>query len=144
MSRDWTPRELYAVDEYLNNRLRNGAITWNIGGEDVRLDNHIAKDRYPELSFLLNGFASLYKSIADNENAKSFLDAVEGVLVKLEAGMGKGDNASEEIPEGFEAVREWFQGEPSFYYSERNNEMFTAWLNEQMGITEPDIDGDER
>lgn len=65
--------------------------------------------------------------------------------MKLEAGvMVRGNNAEEEIPEGFEAVREWFQGEPGFYYSDRNNEIFTAWLNEQMGITEPDIDGDER
>lgn len=136
---DWTPQQYYTVDKALDNRLRNSIITMDVDGEAIRVDNHIAKDRYPELSFLFDPFDDFYEGIADNEEAKSFLDRVEGTIKYLEA-EASGDAQPAEIPEGFEVVREWFHGCPGFYYSYRNNEILMEWLNQSLGITEPDMD----
>lgn len=98
----------------------------------MRLDNHAAKERYPELSFLFNEFDLLYKSYDNDEKALAVLDDVESCLVKAEEDFMKGvydsDNEMQRV------VKEWFNGrlDENFYYAEYNNELFQTFIEEQI------------
>ena len=124
MSRDWSPKELYEVDKARNKDLRHSVITWSVNGENVRIDNYLAKDRYPELSFLLDKFDRVYQQAQASEEALHFLDKVENALVQCEQG--------QHIEPAFDVVSKWFNGEFAFGRSDLNNEPMIGWMNDTV------------
>ena len=138
MSRDWTPRETYLMDKYFqqtkNISLRGQPITMWIKETDekVRVDNHLATNRYPELSFLLDGFDAIYSKYQVSPAALKKLDDIELTIQMLED-----DKSKEKMPMKFKDIDficKWFNGETEdyFYSSGRNNNIFTEWLVEKL------------
>lgn len=132
MGRSMTPREQYYADKWLmkerGTSLRGPLIFTEVGtGSKERLDNHLAVDRYPELSFLFSQFDELFLKVKDDAEALSRLDQIEEEVKLCE---------SEQIKEG--TVYEWFVGklDPRFYYADENNRLFYEYLIEQTGRAE--------
>ena len=136
LSRDFKPFEQFLADRRFNNEMRNSAITFTdrISGEKVRLDNHAAKERYPELSFLFNEFDLLYNSYNNDEKALAVLDDIESCLVKAEEDFMKETETYDSDNEMQKVVKEWFNGrlDESFYYAEYNNKLFQTFIEEQI------------
>lgn len=133
MSRDLTPQELFLIDYQGHNKLR--AATLEFVGEDgtkQRLDNHLAKDRYPELSFLYNGFDELYKKHSSDEKVLAVLDKLEEAIVGVEQ-----ETLNGELPFTTpfdETVRKWFNGEldEHFYYNDENDRLFEEFVKGEV------------
>ena len=128
MGRSFTPREQYLADQYLIRETGCGLrgecfMTGTETGIEYRLDNHLAKDRYPELSFLFGGFDELFLEVKESENALNVLDEAETELRACEAG---------EVKEG--TIYQWFMGklDPCFYYNDENNRLFYEYLLQKV------------
>ena len=127
MSRDFTPRELYLVEKEMKPSLRDIKIV-NDKGEEIIFSKtpEGAKERYPELTFLVSDQESLFGSadtIVDlTEDRKRVLDAIEEKIQNIEEGNG----LNEEDP--FLFVEQWFCGklDPNFYYREENERLFLS------------------
>ena len=132
MSKSWSPRELYLADLVSQNSIRN--TSWVIGEE--RVDNHLAKDRYPELSFLVDNFDKIYQEYQNDPEALVLLDEIESKICRIENAITGGaekastyyDNLSTDI------VCRWFEGklDPDFYYADENNRLFTEYICERI------------
>ena len=135
MSRDFTPRQLFNADVALDNSIRNSVLTFKdrADGEEFRVDNHLAKDRYPELSFLFEQFDDVYKDYQNFETALKTLDRIEEYLRDAETD----DRSSTPLstPPEYDTVKDWFDGklDPDFYYHEHNDQLFRNFLQETIG-----------
>lgn len=133
MSRDLTPSELFHIDAYYKHVFRNSSIYWKFpDGNEVRTDSHLAKDRYPELSFLYNNFDELYSEHKDNEKACSVLDEIEANLKEIEN--AETSKKEPDLKEEFDALRKWYKGEldSGFYYSTLNDELLSEWIADKI------------
>lgn len=131
MSRDFTPEQLFLVDLQGKNELRNSTITYTLqGGEEIRADNHLAKDRYPELSFLYSPFDELYKQYESDRKALELLDKIEATLKDCETELLEGAASNPFKGEYDDTVEAWFKGklDESFYYHEENDRLFGEYL----------------
>lgn len=137
MSRDFTPEQLFLADYSQKNALRNSTITWESPqGDTIRVDNHLVKDRYPELSFLYDGFDELYKRYSDSDKVLDVLDKIEKSITEAEV-----ECLSGELPFTTEfdtTVQAWFKGEldANFYYHEENDRLFSEFIEKQIEALE--------
>lgn len=134
MSRDWTPREMYAVEQY---NIRNGFGSWwdrmknsvwvLPNGERIPLcteENFARRQEYPLLGRLFKEYDKLYETLSSVEGGMDILARHEDTLrVYLET--GKGDTSS--------ALIKWFEGEldTGFYYRERNDELLMEFIQNE-------------
>ena len=135
MSKSFTPKELYLADMALKNAVRNALFIMHTeNGDHIRLDNYLAKERYPELSFLFSDFDNLYKKYEENQKALQFLDSIEARIRELEEGISSAE------PTEQDTVSAWFNGnlDKHFYYSEVNTSLFLEYLEEEIQKIEQD------
>ena len=133
MSRDWTPREHYLVEQQ---SIREGrgdywdflaGLEWvPVGRAPVRLhtDEEIAlRQQFPVLGKFLEPFMALYERLSKYENGIATLQDIDRKLAEY-IETGKGD-------EGVYFVR-WFEGklDGNFYYRERNDALLMALICE--------------
>lgn len=138
MSRSFKPCELYYFDVQEGGKMRGEitlvAMDGENAGKEIRIDNHLASDRYPELSFLFPPFDVLYERHKDNDTALKFLDDIESSLKFIaEESIGRSDP----VPfkgEYDDTVEAWFYGkmDKNFYYNEINNRLFEEYLEMQI------------
>lgn len=131
MSRDWKPIELFYVNQHFDDALRNSSIVMtDRQGNKTRLDNYLSKERYPELSFFLDGFDQIYLRYKDNKKACAVLEEIDSCLKDIEEALLADETP--EFKEGFVVVEKWFKGEldPNFYYAYKNNELFVEWIED--------------
>lgn len=137
MSRDFTPEQHFLVDLSQKNAIRNSVLTWtSTEGKEIRIDNHLAKDRYPEFSFLYERFDELYKKYADNEKVLKLFDRIEGSIKEAE---DQTMNGSLPFTTKFDTiVQNWFEGklDPNFYYHETNDDLFSEFIEGEIKAME--------
>lgn len=126
MSRDFTPREAYAVEQ---NNIKQGmgdywsfmrGLVVNYNGHSQRAftDEEIAlRQQFPIIGKLLNNFYGLYNRLLEIDGGIELLHRKDEELASYVETL-KGDVNSPLI--------KWFNGEldERFYYCERNNELF--------------------
>lgn len=135
MSRDWTPRELFTLDRFMTKErgesLRDAELEWyDKDGNKIENENEkirkTTKKRYPELTFLFDGFPRLYTRHHDKEHLE-YYDKIEGIIRTLE---------SEAYPRTDEEifVQKWFTGklDRDYYYNLHNNQEFEDYLDEHL------------
>lgn len=123
MSRDFTPRQSLEAEKYtgisLWDIMERGILSYN-GVETPMYDaDEVAlRKNYPLLGKLINKFTDLYTSLTNIDGGLDVLRDKDNELA-MYIEQGKGDFTSYLV--------KWFEGEldPNFYYSERNEEMFT-------------------
>lgn len=135
MSRDWTPREHLAAEQF---NIENGlGSIWdflertkfhNLDGTVYRIcsdEELVLRKQFPYLGKLLsNGFANLYVSLSKINGGLELLHSKdEELAVYIES--GKGDENS--------ALIKWFNGtlDENFYYSEYNHKLFAESVLEE-------------
>ena len=153
MSRDWTPRETYAMDkDYYN---KNGLHFYEIPlvtklGDTIISERPTKEDielgkKYPYLMYV--GIDALYKM--KNIVAEDILIEVENYLKDL----CEGDTFKSRTyyPNGFdnESINKWYNGEldNNFYHRERNDEYLIDYLStikDPVDIREPNKNDIER
>lgn len=126
MSRDWTPREHYEVEQhFLNKKLSSQwdvmkNAQWVINGNSQRMysDEEIAlRQEYPIFGKFLENFPVLYEKLSKYENGLEFLSRKNAELsAYIETGEGDRDSY----------LVKWFEGklDRNFHYRERNNQLF--------------------
>lgn len=133
MSRDWTPREMYAVEE---SAIRNGrgslwdfmkGATWHINGETFPLcteEQLSRRQEYPLLGRLYEGYDELYAFLSQVPDGLSLLARHEAELDTF-IRTGKGDKDS--------PVLRWFEGEldECFYYREHNDALLMEFIKDE-------------
>lgn len=141
MSRDWTPREMYAVEQY---NIRNGLGSWwdhmknsvwvLPNGERIPLcteENFARRQEYPLMGRLYECYDEIYTFLSQLDGGMDLLKRYESALdVYIQT--GQGDKESPLI--------QWFEGEldKSFYYSERNDELLLSFIrNEALRLSPP-------
>ena len=137
VSRDWTPREMYLVEQA---GIREGrgdywdflaGLEWVLPGkEPVRLhsDEEIAlRQQFPVLGKFLDPFMKLYKRISKYEHGVEFLKMEDLCLQEY---ITTGNHSP-----GSYLVR-WFEGEldERFYYREHNDELLMDCLCEEAMV----------
>lgn len=137
MSRDWTPREHYLVEQH---NIREGrGDKWHflshlvyvpIGKEPVRIvsDEEIAlRKQFPVLGKFLEDFTELYDRLSGYENGIAFLQRKDAELAEYIAS----DNFNSDS-----YLFRWFEGklDDRFYYSERNNELLVEYICEEASL----------
>lgn len=140
MSRDWTPREHLAAEQYLIEKAGysyhdlQANLTITIDGEThpfYSKDELSHRAQYPLLGKLLSNFEVLYERLSSDPSALDFLSQQEQVLNRyVFSGVGEPDTP----------VILWFEGKmaPYFHSSEQNDQLFTAHLLQQTNALEPD------
>lgn len=132
MSRDFTPCQLYNADIHFDGAFRNSTLTYKLtdSDEEIRVDNHLAKDRYPELSFLFEKTDALYQKYEHDEFALKTLDRIEAFVKEAEEDYGDLPFTSTE----YETVNKWFNGklDPDFYYHEENDALFEEFIEQTV------------
>ncbi|NLZ53474.1 MAG: hypothetical protein GX892_10060 [Thermoanaerobacteraceae bacterium] len=149
MSRDWRPFELFIADLELAEKgtpLREQNfyfVTNDEKGNEVKtlLGNEKAKEIYPEISFLFNGFDSVFEKHHSDEAYKVY-DAFEKALTQIQNDFKE----TLTVPESKElhllteeeflkqpiedVVKEWFYGhlDDGFYYSIENDRAMELFL----------------
>lgn len=129
MSRDWTPREFYMVEQH---NLKNSGIsifesmistTWSIEGSPPRLlhspEEMAKREQYPVIGKLYGPFVELYKALSQIPGGLDFLKQRDSELAQyIATGVGNKEDY----------LIKWFEGEldEGFYYRERNDEMFMS------------------
>ena len=136
MSRDWTPRELYEVEQWniqhdrgsLWDFMENTTIT--INGKTTPLHSKEAIARRREFPFLgrlmMDRFDGLYAFLSKVDGGLSLLARHEDAL-RTYIETGKGDKESPLI--------RWFEGklDSRFYYREHNDELLIASIKDEVG-----------
>ena len=134
MSRDWTPRELYTVEQqYMKNNIgslwdlmKNTTVT--VDGETTPLyteESISHRQRYPLLGRLFDGFDELYAALSKADGGLDLLRKYENQL-DLYVKCGEGDPGSPLI--------QWFEGklDKNFYYRETNDSLFLASVQKDL------------
>lgn len=133
MSRDWTPRELYTVEQH---NIRNGrgdlwdfmkGATWHINGESFALctEQQISqRQKYPLLGRLYEGYDKLYAFLSQIPDGLSLLARHESELDAY-IRTGEGDRES--------PLLRWFDGEldEHFYYREANDALLMEFIKDE-------------
>ena len=137
MSRDWTPRELYGVDNYYRHNGKDSLrdIDWKIvyNGEEFPIKTEEEKQyglRHSELDFLFHNLYDIYKKFPNNEKeVDEVLDDVEKSVVAVE---NDSTYNAKYVP--FETVKKWFDGEldDAFYYSNYNHSLLKDEICKQI------------
>jgi hypothetical protein len=146
MSRDFKPIELYVADRCVKTKdecgLRDMKITWvSPDGKETEVPEKTSKIVFPELSFLFEPFEELYKSNLENEAALAVFRNVENIIKELE--YEATETSDSEFMRSVEqkkkypfsdTVSRWFYGklDDSFYYNERNDELFKEFLLDEI------------
>lgn len=135
MSRDWTPRELYTVEE---SNIRNGrgslwdymkGATWHINGETFPLcsEETIARrQEYPLLGRLCGSYDRLYSFLSQVKGGMELLARYEKELdTYIKTGQGDKDSP----------LLRWFEGRlvSHFHYREPNDDLFMASVQDEVG-----------
>lgn len=132
MSRDWTPREMYEVEQY-NIRNGHGSLwdfmnaAWVINGERFPLcteENLTRRQEYPLMGRLYERYDELYAFLSGIEGGMALLSRYEDEL-RLYIETGDGDKTS--------ALLRWFEGtlDEGFYYRERNDELLMEFIQNE-------------
>lgn len=165
MSRDWRPIEFFIADKNLaetGKPLRDAVITFKSiieGGEGISipLTNEKAREAYPELSFLMDGFDAMYEKNHSKEACKVY-DAFEKALKQAEDDYEEIKSSPEDkelylldetdlAKQTIDMVtEEWFYGrlDSNFYYSEQNNEAMKSFLQDKVNKEKQKNRGIER
>lgn len=137
MSRDFTPRELTFADHQFHLSESKTTLSLQGTGDEVILydpDSEMAR-AYPKLSFLLDGFRTLYEMSLTDEAMKNKLASVEKELeAMIQEDLAQPGRRGHVISsEHTETLVYWYTGtlDPGFYYNERNNQLFIDWLLEK-------------
>ena len=140
MSRNWTPRELHAVDEWTfaqrGEYLHDSRIVMVENKDGKREEFEMGCKRYPDLyekypnlCFLLE--AENVKKMY-NDNLAEELAYVEALLINIMATDDKGHFSIDEEKEAPRdvIVKKWYDGklDRSFYYSEENHSMLVDYM----------------
>lgn len=135
MSRDWTPRELYAVEQ---DNIRNGrgslwdfmkGATWHINGENFPLyseETLVRRQENPLLGRLYESYDDLYAFLSQVTGGMALLARYETELGTYIC-TGQGDKES--------AVIRWFDGrlDEHFYYREHNDALLMDYIQNEAG-----------
>ena len=134
MSRDWRPFEKYLYDLQMDKQTRGEMTFTTADGESFRIDNHLAKERYPELSFLYGPFDTLYSKYENSETALAFLDGIEETLKACEAEITEKMAAAQAQSPHHDTIKAWFMGEldTCFYYREDNDRLLWEYLTMEI------------
>lgn len=134
MSRDWTPRELYEVEQY-NIRNGHGSLwdfmknaTWIINGEQIPFcteEKFAHRQEFPILGRLYDRFDALYAFLSGIDGGIAFLSRYESELSRY-IETGEGDKTS--------ALLRWFEGtlDERFYYCERNDDLLMESIQNEV------------
>ena len=134
MSRDLTPRELYAFEQQnikihsysLWDYMRNTVM--HINGETFPMyseEDISNREQYPSLGRLYNDFDNLYAFLSNIEGGLDLLQDYDNSLKKyIETGIGDKESA----------LIKWFEGtlDKNFYYSTHNDNLFLASVKEDI------------
>jgi len=133
MSRDLTPREVYALDQY--NREKGHGSLWDfmknltltIDGETSPFhppEEISLREQFPLLGMLLNDFPSFYERLSKYNGGVELLHQKDNELATYIASGNKGEDSD---------VIKWFNGTlySSFFYSNTNDAKFLSSLCEQ-------------
>ena len=127
MSRDWTPKELYYADKKFHFRNQNITMTDSNGNEiDVGPDKE-DKDKFPNLSFLGEGVLTLMREAKlTDEEIQIFEKKIKTVVDNEDIGIPASNWIRPDVSETLRLTAQWFEGklDPSFYYRERNDEIY--------------------
>lgn len=134
MSRDWTPRELYAVEQ---DNIRNGrgslwdfmkGATWHINGETFPLcseETIVRRQEYPLLGRLCGAYDKLYSFLSQVNGGMELLARYEKELdTYIKTGQGDKDSA----------LLRWFEGRlvAHYHYREPNDTLFMESVQEEV------------
>lgn len=129
MSKDLRPVELYTMDKYFNNEIRNANFYFVKDGVETPLESdeeRAFRSKFKELGFLFSPLYSLYLEFSYCR------DVLESVLFSLE------ERLEHYIETGIEAENDtvwlWFHGklDPQFYYNDINNENFVVYIKDEI------------
>lgn len=137
MSRDFTPKETYYVEQTqikegygsLWDFMKNTTFTFNGKSWPLHSEEEIElRKQYPILGKLLNKFEKVYDSLSQIPGGLDVLvrcDKEIGLYVET----GQGEKNS--------SVIKWFEGtlDEGFYYGERNEELFLEYMEEESRRT---------
>lgn len=139
MSRDWTPIELYCVNE---ERKKQGlgsfediSITYVINGEEIPSETDEFKEykkQYKNLAFLYgDGMKKLVRKYGYKNNfLNNAFRKVENDLTDVISCVGNNQVKKNLNP----IVKNWFLGklDSGFYYNTENNRLFDEYIENQM------------
>lgn len=141
MSKDWTPRQLFLVDRYLQKEKGNGfrnilettTVSFNGETSPYFTEREIeSRKLFPEFSFLFNGYTRLWEDFSEHPEIRAdIFKKVEETLLAIE----KSEVEEEMFSFGTrlqEMTFRWFDGklDPCFYYSTYNDEAFYDFLTD--------------
>ena len=140
MSRDWTPREHYEVEQHFLSKnlsshwdvMKNAQWVFNGNSQRMYSDEEIAlRQEYPIFGKFLDNFPILYERLSKIENGLEFLRRKNDELnAYIETGEGDSDSY----------LVKWFEGklDENFHYRERNNQLFVeSMINEVDSLNLP-------
>lgn len=137
MSKDFTPANLYAADKKLTesgNSLRTlKLVNINSNRPIVQIEKD-AKNEYPELQFLLDGFVIIYRDYHNTPAGKSVLDKIENEIKLIETKFEQGERNYTNYHPDYNSIHEitslWFFGklDHNFYYNTQNNALFREFI----------------
>lgn len=138
MSRDWTPRDKYHIEQWYKET--NGVSFMDIvrttkwipsdGNAPVPLlsEEELAHHReFPLFSMLFSRFETLYQECLKQENGILFLTKKQQELDLITK-----DTSPD--PDNGSYLCKWYLGklDPNFYYSDKNDQMFLAELLNEL------------
>ena len=127
MSRDWTPRELFYANKRYNFRNQSFVLQRSDGKEYPLGPSKREKELYPNLSFLGEGVLKQMKeSGLCDEDIIVFENELKTIVENEDIGIPASNWDRTDVDESLRLTAQWFQGklDPSFYYRERNDEIF--------------------
>lgn len=150
MSKDWTPRELWAVNGFWKNTYGHGFSDMKITFTDIQTGQEAPlmspeetkfKKRYPIFGLLYEPLYDLYEE-TDREYIPSLLDAfakVETLLQTITNGEWQRDTQHTQFEEN---IKLWFDGklDTCFYYREGNDDLLAQAIREHIGIAPSEKD----
>lgn len=137
MSRDWTPKEHLAAEQFLIEKTGcsyhdlQASLTITTDGKTRPFyseEELSHRAQYPLLGKLLNNFEILYERFSSIPSALDILSEQEQILeLYISSGV---------VPDA--PVIRWFEGKmaQSFHSSEQNDQLFAAHLLQQMNASE--------
>ena len=136
MSRDWTPRELHYADlgckQETGKYLHDTTFHWMLNGKEIPSPEYEKeiKEKFPNLSFLLDGFMSMYHENYSTTYGEEVCTAIEDELKSIVDNDIDFKNILYDIhPHDFYGislsfVKEWYMGDGQYYQGENNRRMF--------------------
>ena len=137
MGRDFTPKEHYYANKFLNGELSKNKISLNFNGESKIIhdpDSELGQT-YPNMYFLCQSvLENLIQNNIPREKIQDIENTIKIVIGNDEMGIDtKYWGEQQDTKEPLKTVSKWFHGnlDSNFYYNEQNNELFLRFIKEE-------------